>query len=526
MSTEVMQQSQERAVRSAGFPFRAPPGEFLWGVATSGYQHEGGYNGPGQPHNNWCHAELAGSVMKSGPAAEFWTRYDDDFRVCERMGLNAFRLSLEWSRIQPCTTCAGGPPPDFDKAALDAYADRIAACRRHGLEPIVTLFHFTTPAWMGTDPWLQDATVSLYTEYVRVTAAHINRRLADKHGCEPIRWYVTINEPNILVLNTYAGRSFPGNAPSGRGNVVRAYNRLLAAHVRAYGVLHDLHEAEGWPEPFVSLNTYCSDLYWSEKMLWDLLHCRRRGVSRSRLRDYVYWRARQMDEAMMQAKLPFQRDLPYLLGRAVHGLADWIGYHTFDGKHFAFFLDELAAARRPDVFDYLGLDYYDPFMAHVFRPPTFADLEFKSKSFRAYVMDGVTSKWWNWRSLPEGLHFFCKFYSEDLDDCPVLIAENGMAIRRKPDNSAATPRVDRLRRSEHMAAHVQQVLKLRDEGVPVVGYMYWSLTDNYEWGSYTPRFGLYCIDFAHGAERLVEDHLGDRPAETYAGLVRKARSGI
>jgi beta-glucosidase/6-phospho-beta-glucosidase/beta-galactosidase len=113
-----------------------------------------------------------------------------------------------------------------------------------------------------------------------------------------------------------------------------------------------------------------------------------------------------------------------------------------------------------------------------------------------------------------------------MDDCPVLIAENGMALRRKPDNSAATPRIDRSRRSEHLTAHVREVLRLRDEGVPVAGYLYWSLTDNYEWGSFTPRVGRYAIDYTEPAERLEEDHLGDRPAEIYARLVREGRSAI
>jgi 6-phospho-beta-galactosidase len=59
-----------------------------------------------------------------------------------------------------------------------------------------------------------------------------------------------------------------------------------------------------------------------------------------------------------------------------------------------------------------------------------------------------------------------------------------------------------------------------DEAVPLIGYMHWSLTDNYEWGSYTPRFGLFSIDFEAGTDRTIEDHLGDRPSETYARLIK------
>ena len=67
---------------------------FLWGVATSGYQSEGGYNGVGQPQNNWSESEQKGKVMRTGNASEFWTRYPEDFSNCQKLGLNSFRLGL------------------------------------------------------------------------------------------------------------------------------------------------------------------------------------------------------------------------------------------------------------------------------------------------------------------------------------------------------------------------------------------------------------------------------------------------
>jgi beta-glucosidase/6-phospho-beta-glucosidase/beta-galactosidase len=162
-------------------------------------------------------------------------------------------------------------------------------------------------------------------------------------------------------------------------------------------------------------------------------------------------------------------------------------------------------------------------LAHSFRLPTFSDFEFQTRGLPSWLMSGIISKWWDWRSLPEGLHFFCTYYAQDFAPRPVLIAENGMAMRRRPDNSIASHRPDQLLRSEFLQVHVQQVLRLLSESVPIAGYMHWSLMDNYEWGSYTPRFGLFSIDFAAGTNRLVEDHLGDRPSETYAHLIREAR---
>ncbi|HEY9738485.1 MAG TPA: family 1 glycosylhydrolase, partial [Trichocoleus sp.] len=99
---------------------------FLWGVSTSGYQHEGGYNGPGQPQNNWATWEQAERVEKTGDAALFWQHYGEDFQACREMGLNGFRLSIEWARVQPTTLAKRGAPPPFDEEALRGYCDRIA----------------------------------------------------------------------------------------------------------------------------------------------------------------------------------------------------------------------------------------------------------------------------------------------------------------------------------------------------------------------------------------------------------------
>src|SRR5579862_5754995 len=111
---------------------RRPEGPFLWGVATSAYQAEGGYNGPGQPQTNWASAEARKDVAVTGPASEFWTRYEHDFDLCRGMGLNAFRMGIEWSRIQPARENKPGPPPAFDERALDHYAEMLASCRRQG----------------------------------------------------------------------------------------------------------------------------------------------------------------------------------------------------------------------------------------------------------------------------------------------------------------------------------------------------------------------------------------------------------
>ena len=203
-------------------------------MATSAYQAEGGYHGPGEPITNWDAAERRRDVAHAGATADFWNRYEEDFARCRELGLNAFRMGIEWSRVQPVRNGqvkpsigrAIGAPPPFDHAALDHYAKMFAACLRNGLEPVVTLHHFVHPAWLGTDPWLDPAAAALFAKYVRDAVAYINERIE-----RPLHWFITINEPNMLVLNSYFGHQFPAKGPSGFATMIAAYNQLLRAHI-------------------------------------------------------------------------------------------------------------------------------------------------------------------------------------------------------------------------------------------------------------------------------------------------------
>jgi len=502
---------------------RMPASGFLAGVATSGYQCEGGYNGPGQPRNNWAAHEKAGKVAVTGPATDFWNRFREDFELCRGMGLNAFRLSIEWARVQPSDSLETTRAPEFDIAAIDAYAERIAACRLAGMESVVTLHHFTHPAWLGVDAWLKDSTPALFEEFVATTLSRLNDQLCGRFGQKPVHWYVTLNEPNMLVLNTYLNRHFPGGPDAGIKVGVIAYNRLLAAHVRAYNAIHDLYESRGWMPPHVTMNTFCSDVYWSEQMLLDLLCLREHGIPHSALHEHFADRAGALRDALRDACLPVRADPLTWAGLAIQGVANYFASRAATTEAFDFFLEEAARSKREVVLDFLGPDYYDPFLLHIFRIPSFSDLEFPSGSLHGHLMDGLSSKWWDWHILPEGLHAFCSHYARSFPGKGILIAENGMALRLTAGNHPGSHRKDRITRSEFLTAHFAEIRRMLADRIPILGYLHWSLTDNYEWGSFTPRFGLFRIDYANGLRRLAVDHLGDNPSLTYARLIRELR---
>ena len=191
------------------------PEGFRFGVATAGFQVEGGYNGPGEPRNNWWAFEAAGRVEPSGIANDFWHRYEDHLDRAVDAGCDAFRLSVEWARCEP-------EPGGFDGGAVDRYGEILDACHDRGLEPLVSLHHFTHPHWLGDDLWLDGDAPERFAEWAGI--------VADRFGPR-VREWVTVNEPNIYAIQTYWTGDFPPARLLDRRATTRAIDHLLAGHV-------------------------------------------------------------------------------------------------------------------------------------------------------------------------------------------------------------------------------------------------------------------------------------------------------
>ncbi|MCL5996820.1 MAG: glycoside hydrolase family 1 protein [Chloroflexi bacterium] len=200
------------------------PKGFKWGTATSAHQVEG--------HNNnnqwWAWEQSPGHVKngdKSGVACDWWRNAETDFDLMVEMGLNAHRLSVEWSRIEPREGV-------FDSAAVDRYRAMLLALRQRGIEPMVTLHHFTNPLWLDEQGgWEEtDVVVPRFERFV----AHVVKALGDL--CD---LWCTINEPNI-----YAGLGYlvDGSMPPGRtGELSQCFavvRNMLLGHAAAYRALH------------------------------------------------------------------------------------------------------------------------------------------------------------------------------------------------------------------------------------------------------------------------------------------------
>jgi beta-glucosidase len=211
----------------AATPLHVPRG-FLWGSATSAYQVEGG-----SPDNNWTRFEssvdAAGQPRilngeRAGAGADHWNRHRDDIRLMKDLSLNAYRFSVEWSRIEPSEG-------KFDGAALAHYAGVARDLRASGIEPMVTLHHFTNPLWFeDRGGFLRDDSPEIFARFVRSVA----NALGDN-----VRLWVTINEPTVYALNGYWFGEFPP-AERNAKRAVHVMRNLMRAHTAAYRVIKDL----------------------------------------------------------------------------------------------------------------------------------------------------------------------------------------------------------------------------------------------------------------------------------------------
>jgi beta-glucosidase len=199
-------------------PTRDSP--FLWGAATSSHQIEG-YN----EKNDWWAFEAQGRVeggARSEAATDHLNRFREDIRLARELGLNSYRFSVEWSRVEP-------ERGKWDEAALEWYSDLIAECERNGIRPMLTLHHFTSPLWFtekGGFTWKESP--ACFADYTR--------KIARKFGKRVSLW-CTLNEPMVLVTGTYLGQFMPPAEFSPR-NASLACHHLLKSHAAAYDILH------------------------------------------------------------------------------------------------------------------------------------------------------------------------------------------------------------------------------------------------------------------------------------------------
>ncbi len=182
------------------------PRDFLWGTSTSAYQIEGGIR------NNWT------PFFDAGKATDHYHRFREDLDIIKKLGHNAHRFSLEWSRFE-------SKKGEWDVEAIEHYHAVLDALRERGIEPIVTLWHWCIPPWLEKEGgWLNPKTVEHFARFAEFAAHEFGPKA---------KFWITLNEPEIYASHAYWQGSWP---PMRKGvfNYFRALSHLIKAHRAAY----------------------------------------------------------------------------------------------------------------------------------------------------------------------------------------------------------------------------------------------------------------------------------------------------
>ena len=157
-------------------------------------------------------------------------------------------MGIEWARCQPSASTEPTDPPAWDEAALDHYADMVELVIDPGMQPIITLHHFTHPLWLGLDIWLEDrGPDQLVDAQIRIVD-EINTRLMARGG-KRMAHFLVYNEPNLLPLFYPLPRHRYPVERKGPEYLLPAFDTMLAHYIKAYDGIHDLFEARGWGTP-------------------------------------------------------------------------------------------------------------------------------------------------------------------------------------------------------------------------------------------------------------------------------------
>lgn len=413
------------------------PVPFLWGAATSSHQIEGG-----NVHNDWWQWEQKGNIeggVHSGLTTDHWNRFKEDLRLAQDLGLNSYRFSIEWSRLEP-------EQGAWNLEAMEWYRELINECEKRKLAPMATLLHFTIPRWLsdkGGFTWEQAA--DKFAGYTRFVLKEIGGRI-------PL--WCTLNEPNGQAVGQYLGGFMPP-AEYDPAKCSLTSRNLLRAHVLAYDRIHKSTVPRAGP--------------WKD---WP----RQVGIAHNMIDFQAAHPGNPIERAMTSVFRRFyNRAWPdAVTGRKQHfGVLGLVPYPK----------PVWEARGRPTV-DFLGINYY--MRVYVCWGPQSSEASFvRTRRVPVGVIfskpeDKVSDL--GWAIYPSGLGRMIRFLKRY--HLPLYITENGIADA--PDS----------RRSEYLVEHLKEIARARKAGADIRGYYHWSLIDNFEWiKGFEPRFGLVHIDY-------------------------------
>ncbi|WP_280217326.1 glycoside hydrolase family 1 protein [Nocardia neocaledoniensis] len=405
------------------------PDRFLWGAATAAHQVEGN-----NTTSDWWEWETdptpqAPLAEPSGSACDHFHRYKDDIAMLAEVGLNTYRFSVEWARIEP-------RPGEFDREALQHYTDMVATCVNQGVTPMVTLQHYTLPAWVThAGAWTNPDFPGLFARYTRHVLEHL------ENG---VPYISTINEPGNTITRGYLG-TFP-TPPFIRD--LDAFDAaaagLNAAHRAARDVIRELAPATKVGMSH-ALQDWHADAGGTPVMEWARELHEERYMAETAEDDFIG----------VQSYTRLEVNAPRIIGPVSSAL---LRNRRLTQSLVLPVLRRQAAAAVPTD---------------------------------GAPADGIRRTLMGYRWAPDAVEATCRRVAKLFPGKEIVITEHGVATD------------DDTERIEYLREGLRAVHRLIGDGLPITGYVHWSLLDNWEWwDGYRPTYGLIAVDRTNQERRV------------------------
>jgi len=415
--------------------------DFLWGVACASYQVEGAWDADGKGPSVWDDFTHQKGKIKDGSngdvAVDFYNNYKDDIALSKSMNLDVFRFSLSWSRIFPSGV------DSVNQKGIEFYHNVIDECHAQGIEPWVTLYHWDLPlALEEQGGWTDRMILDAFIDYVTFCAK--------EYGSKVKNWMI-MNEPAAFVgLGYMMGYHAPGK--KGVTKFLKATHHACLAMAEGGRIIRAEVENANVGSTFScsSIEPY-------------------KGKTKNN-----------------KAVAKFDAMLNRLYIEPALGLGyPYDAFPVF--KRIEKYFEKGDEERLKFDFDFIGIqNYFRMVVKRSWFPPLIWAKEVPA--LKRYVPVNEM----NFEIYPEGIYKMLKKFGAYGGVKRIIVTENGVCVTDSLENG----QVHDEERIQFFKDYLGQVLKAKNEGIPVDGYFVWSLTDNFEWSEgYEPRFGLIYVDY-------------------------------
>ncbi|CAG9813356.1 unnamed protein product [Phaedon cochleariae] len=435
---------------------RFPP-NFKFGVSTSAFQIEGGWNEDGKSPSSWDNITHAApdSILdgsNADVACDSYHKYKEDVAMLKEIGVNHYRFSLSWSRILPT-----GFPDQINQAGVTYYKNLLRELKANSIEPVVTIVHWEIPlALQELNGFLNESFIDWYSDYAAVCF--------DLFG-DDVKIWTTFNEPRGACIHV----NLSGSETGGLLEYECAHN-VLRAHAKAYRLYEERFKATQGGKVGIVLDS-ASFMPGSDS-------AENITATRTSYQFELGWFANPI----------FNGDYPEIMKSRIGARSHAEGRKSSRLPEFT----EAEKVALNGSADFFALNTYTTFLTVAIEEPPITDPPSRNQDIgvSTYQPDEwEDSSMEDTKSAPWGVRPLLNWINDNYNQPEIIITENGY-----PDSTGTLQDVKRLSLIQSYLSYIRDTME--QDGVKVVAYTVWSIMDNFEWfHGYSQKYGLYNVDF-------------------------------